>query len=198
MSTSLVPTCTTRPRTTSPSSNSTSSSRYQSSIRSSAASCSPSFRGAPRGLRSPSFSTITPVPPSLFCAVHQGRDGRHHAVAGGRVLLLPVALGAPVKVHGLAEVYPDLRRSGKPPSLRPRSPRAGHVRGDDGRPAQERQHPGARPPPAQPALGLPRRLGEHEQGPAPLEHPERRPQRGRIRRAPPDRPRVERVDEPPE
>src|SRR2546430_16461318 len=99
---------TTRPRTTSPSSNSVTPASYQSSMRSSAPS-PPSPRGPPRCCRGSSFF-IPPVPPVILFArpthhpnrlrpalggagnhtVPEARNGVHHLAAPALVLGLPI------------------------------------------------------------------------------------------------------------
>src|SRR5436309_4053513 len=99
---------TTRPRTTSPSSNSVTPASYQSSMRSSAPS-PPSPRGPPRCCRGSSFF-IPPVPPVILFArathhpnrlrpalggpgnhtVPEARNGAHHLAAGHLVLRRPL------------------------------------------------------------------------------------------------------------
>src|SRR5213594_3088455 len=157
-STSLEPTWTTRPRTTSPSSNSVTPVPYQSSIRSSAAS-PPSPRGPPRVCFG-SF-IMPPVPPVLLFAstrvrlglrsagtargaVAQPRDRLHHLAAGNLVSLLAISTALAVEPQRLAERDRHFPRARDAPAPRPRVTRALHVHRDHRGPAQYRQHSRAR------------------------------------------------------
>src|SRR4029453_3335303 len=139
-STSLEPTWPTRPRTTSPSSNSVTPLRYQSSIRSSAAS-PPSPRGAPRYCRGSSFF-MPPVPPVILFAstcvrlrpalaraarggaVPKPRDRLHHLAAGNLVLTLAIGPAPGLELERLAERDRHLRWTRKAAAPGPRTPGA--------------------------------------------------------------------------
>src|SRR3989442_759961 len=130
---------TTRPRTTSPSSNSVTPVSYQSSMRSSAPS-PPSPRGPPRCCRGSSFF-IPPVPPVILFArtgydsnrlrlalsgagnntVPEPRNGVHHLTACNLVLDLPFRAPDGLEPERFPEGHRDFcrARQASPPGPRP-------------------------------------------------------------------------------
>src|SRR5213594_669555 len=211
-STSLEPTWTTRPRTTSPSSNSVTPVPYQSSIRSSAAS-PPSPRGPPRVCFG-SF-IMPPVPPVLLFAstrvrlglrsagtargaVAQPRDRLHHLAAGNLVSLLAISTALAVEPQRLAERDRHFPRARDAPAPRPRVTRALHVHRDHRGPAQYRQHSRARLGGPENPLVPARALREDQHRPAVGERPHRRAQRTGVGPLAPDRSRVQSSDQPAE
>src|SRR5215472_8003316 len=136
---------TTRPRTTSPSSNSVTPVPYQSSIRSSATS-PPSPRGSPRYRRGSSFF-IPPVPPVILFArtpyysnrlrsaltgagnntVPEPRNGVHHLAARKLVLALPIRAPSGLESKRFPERHRDPGATRKAVPSRPCLPRALHV-----------------------------------------------------------------------
>src|SRR4029077_2469111 len=137
---------TTRPRTTSPSSNSVTPLSYQSSMRSSAGS-PPSTRGPPRCCRGSSFF-IPPVPPVILFArataydsnrprpalagagnntVPEARNGVHHLTTRNLVLGLPIRPPGGLEPERLAEGHRHLRGARQAAPLRPRPTRTAHV-----------------------------------------------------------------------
>src|SRR5687768_2071098 len=196
-STSLVPTWTTRPRTTSPSSNSlVVPSVYQSSIRSSAS--APSVREAPILVRGSSFAIplVPPVndfgasagprrPPRLRHISHRGRrprrDGRRQASEardGGhegptRRLVMSLAVDARRALKGQRRAERDhyLSRPRKAAALRPRRSTPLYVCRHHGRAGEDGQHRRPRLRLAQHALRTPRTFREHEQRPSVVQHP---------------------------
>src|SRR5712692_5353075 len=192
-STSPLPTCTTRPRTTSPSSNSlVTLSPYQSSIRSSAASSPPPRRGSPRTLRGSSVF-ILPVPPinefgrssgsshthPADCStsvtrdrrprvrgargVTEARDRRHHLAAHGLVVILPARPRLLRDRERGSKCYRHFGRTGKPASPRPSPATAADVHGNDRRLAQDRQHTRSGLRGSENSILPPRPLGEDQQ-----------------------------------
>src|SRR5262245_20070792 len=172
---------TTRPRTTSPSSNSVTPVPYQSSIRSSAAS-PPSPRGSPRYRRGSSFF-IPPVPPVILFAratndpnrlrptpsgagnntVTEPRNGVHHLAA--RKLVLGLAVGAPFRLETerLPEGHRHLRGTRQATPSGPRPARAADVHRHDRGPARHGQEAGAGLARPDVALLAARTLGKHEE-----------------------------------
>src|SRR5436309_9519952 len=189
---------TTRPRTTSPSSNSVTPVSYQSSMRSSAGS-PPSPRGPPRCCRGSSFF-IPPVPPVILFAgttyhpnrlrpalagagnhtVPEARNGVHHLAARDLVLGLPIGAPLGLEPEGFSERHRHLRGARESTPFRPCAPRAAHVDRHHRGPARDGQQAGARLGRPDVALLAARALREHEERAALLEHPPRRPQGARV------------------
>src|SRR6266849_8245707 len=211
--TSLEPMWTTRPRTTSPSSNSVTPLSYQSSMRSSAPS-PPSPFGPPRCCRGSSFF-IPPVPPVILFArtaydsdrsrpalavagtdtVPEPRNGVHHLAAGDLVLTPPIGPPLGLEPERFSERHRHLCRARQAAPPRPRPAGAAHVDRHDRGAARHRQQARARLGGPDVALVAARALGEHEQRAAPLEHALGRPEGAGIGSFPADRPRVETVDQ---
>src|SRR5262245_3861433 len=211
--TSLEPMWTTRPRTTSPSSNSVTPVPYQSSIRSSAAS-PPSPRGSPRYCRGSSFF-IPPVPPVILFArtaydsnrllpaptgagnntFPQLRNGVHHLAAGNLVLGLPIRPSLGLEPQRFSERHRHLGRARQAPAPRPRATGAAHVDRHHRGAARDREEAGARLGRPDHALFAPRAFGEDQQRAAFVEHALGRPQRGGVCALTADRPGVERADQ---
>src|SRR6266446_3229274 len=211
--TSLEPMWTTRPRTTSPSSNSVTPVSYQSSMRSSATS-PPSPRGPPRCCRGSSFF-IPPVPPVILFArtaydsnrlrpalagagnhtVPEPRNGVHHLAACNLVLGLTIRAPDAVEPERFTEGHRHLGGARQALPLRPGPARAPHVnrhhRGTARYGQQARSGLGG----PDDALLAARPLGEHEQRAAFLEHAPSRPERAGIGAFATDRTRVEPVDQ---
>src|SRR6267378_3670421 len=189
---------TTRPRTTSPSSNSVTPLSYQSSMRSSAAS-PPSKRGAPRSCRGSSFF-IPPVPPVILFArtaydsnrlrpaltgagnhtVPEPRNGVHHLAARNLVLGLPIRAPDGLEPERFPEGHGHFGGTRQEPPLRPRSTGAAHVDRHHRGAARHREQARTRPGGPDDAFLTARPLGEHEQRPALLEHAPGRPERAGI------------------
>src|SRR5688572_25798680 len=165
-STSLLPTWTTRPRTTSPSSNSlVVPSVYQSSMRSSAS--APSVREAPILLRGSSFA-IPPVPPVSDFGASAGplrpprlrhiphrrrrarrrgrretsetRDGGHESPARRLVMSFAIEARRARKRERRAECDHYLSRPRKRAAAGPRRPAALDIRRHHGGAAEDGQH----------------------------------------------------------
>src|SRR5687768_3406300 len=190
-STSLVPTWTTRPRTTSPSSNSlVVPSVYQSSMRSSAS--APSMREAPILLRGSSFA-IPPVPPVNDFGASAGplrpprlrhishrrrrargrgrretsetRDGGHDGPARRVVMSFAIDARRALERQGRAECDHYLSRPRKSPALGPGGSASLDVRRHHGGAAEDGQHRRPRLRLAQRALRPAGAFGEDEQCP---------------------------------
>src|SRR5258705_918996 len=202
---------TTRPRTTSPSSNSVTPLSYQSSMRSSAGS-PPSKCGPPRCCRGSSFF-IPPVPPIILFArataydsnrprpalaggagnntVPEARNGVHHLTTRNLILGLPICPPGGLEPERLAERHRHLRGALQAAPLRPRATGTAHVDRHDRGAAGYREQARARLRGPNDALLAARSLREHEQRAAFLEHALGDPERAGIGAFGADRTRVE-------
>src|SRR5580765_7247456 len=205
---------TTRPRTTSPSSNSVTPLSYQSSMRSSAAS-PPSKRGPPSCCRGSSFF-IPPVPPVILFArttaydsnrprpalagagndtVPEARNGVHHLTTRNLVLGLAICPPGGLEPERLAEGPRHLRAARQAAPLGPCPTGTAHVDRHDRGAARYREQARTRLGGPNDTLLAARSLREHEQRAAFLEHALGGPERAGIGAFAANRTRVEPMDQ---